>query len=136
MTKILHLDCVGGVSGDMFFSAVSGLPIVAEELERILGGLPLPEWSYRIKNRREVCIAVRQLELDWKKPEEGPSDPHAIGHLIAEGSIPEAVRRDALAMLDLLVHAEAGVHGVENDHLHFQSDRLRHRWQRPRMRSW
>lgn len=119
MRKILHLDCVGGISGDMFVSALSGLPVASDELADILGGLPIEDWSYGFSNRMELGIQARILDLAFASKKGDYTHPAAIRDVIEDADLPGEIRIDALAMLDRLAEAEGKVHGVAPDKVHF-----------------
>ncbi len=118
MSKNLHLDCVGGMAGDMFLSAVTALPFDFHQWKAWLNTLPLGDWSLDIVEREECGFQVRMLELAF-------NDPAHLAHVsdiqkvIKGGELPEAVVAHALAMLDELAQAESAVHGKPMDALHF-----------------
>ncbi len=116
--KTLHLDCIGGISGDMFLSAVTGILPDLKEWERILADLPVSGWAASFQTRGECSLQVRTLDLkitgepDFRHPTD-------IRAAIEKASLPAFVEEKALAMLDALAEAEARVHGIPVESVHF-----------------
>ena len=114
--KILYLDPILGISGDMTISALldAGLPF--EEIAGLLAQVPLPLPEI-------VPVRLHQGIIEGTHLNIADSDihltPREMGKLINELSEEAAVKAAALAMLDILVDAESKVHGVPKDETHF-----------------
>ncbi len=112
--KILYIDPVFGISGDMMISALidAGLPF--EEVARALKAIPDLPAIEPVKVRQGVLGGVR-LDI-------APSDLHLhVREMIMSiDGLPtaEKVREDAKGMLDIIVEAESKVHGVPKDKVH------------------
>ncbi len=140
-TLAIHLDLVGGISGDMFVAAmVDALPALAApilaELSRVRAeGEATPEFveaaSGGLRARR-FRVAPAAGAPDYRRPSIGQASVIAgAGHEHA-GTAYAALRRrleraplsaptreHALALLALLAAAEAQVHGIPVDDVHF-----------------
>jgi len=113
--KILYIDPIFGISGDMMVSAFidAGLPF--GELEDTLRKFPFVLPSMAPVQKAQGIIKGIHLEI-------GESDRHltvremedAIDGLDAE----DAVKRDARGMLDIILNGEAKVHGTTKDDVH------------------
>lgn len=119
MSKKLHLDLVGGLAGDMFSSALSGILENSDEYFRILGLLPIKNWHFSFANKLECGISARLLKLEVPKVEHSLAHVENIAEVIEKAGLPEKVTTDSLAMLDLIANAEATVHGTTVDKIHF-----------------
>lgn len=116
----LHLDPVGGVAGDMFVAAlVHGRPelelVVLDQLRR--SGLPERHRTDFRGDRRGGIFGLRfSVEV-----ENGPASGtlHEILERIAGSAMDEAVKRRASAIYRRLGEAEAAVHGVPPETVHF-----------------
>ncbi len=125
--KTLYLDCGMGAAGDMLTAALLGLvsdrDAVLDELNGALGGLAVV--SAEDMTRCGVCGL--HVKVDIAGDEEGKELRHRHAHtsigelrsLLASAPVPDKVRADAIAVFDLLAEAEAKVHGVEPENVHF-----------------
>jgi hypothetical protein len=114
---IAHLDCSTGISGDKFLAALVDAGFSAEALRAGLEPLGLAD-AVRVVPRPSRGIAALGIDVDdlaglpvrtWA----------GIRDLIATSALPERVRTRSLAALTSLAEAEAAVHGVEVDDVHF-----------------
>lgn len=85
--KLLHLDPLGGASGDMFFAALLDLGAPLEKITDCLQKLPLAQ-EFRIDVETKVNRGFEGLQLkvrlkegkDWISPESMPSHSHDHSH--------------------------------------------------------
>ncbi len=113
--KILYIDPIFGISGDMMVSALIDAGFPFGELTNILQEFPLRLPAIVPVQRTQGVIKGIHLEI-------GKSDEHLtvremeeiIDGLKAESS----VKRDAKGMLDIVLDGEAKVHGTMRDELH------------------
>ena len=114
--KILYLDPVLGISGDMTISALLDAGCPFSTLTDMLAQLPVTMPAIEPETKRHGAVVGTHLAM-------GPSDIHlsvAQMRQMIEGLDTEArVRTDALAILDVVVDAESKVHGVPKDEIHF-----------------
>lgn len=123
---ILYCDCYSGISGDMFLGALldAGLPQV--HLEGELRKLDLAEFGGVSARRvQRGALAASLLELDLR-PEHGEPGGHAhhrhfddIRRLIEASGLAPRVQEASLAVFQKLAEAEARVHGVTVESVHF-----------------
>jgi uncharacterized protein (TIGR00299 family) protein len=119
----IHLDLVGGIAGDMFAAAmIDALPSLAkpmqDELERVR-----PDGAARpaFEEASSAGLRARRLVVDTngaKRHAHGMSY-ESLRRTIADAGLSPATREHALALLSLLGEAEASVHGVPIDDVHF-----------------
>ncbi|MGY1814929.1 nickel pincer cofactor biosynthesis protein LarC [Blastococcus sp. SYSU D00820] len=116
MTRVGWLDLSSGVSGDMLLGALVGAGVPLETLTAALDPLDLPI-ALRAEQIRRAGLAAIRVHVD--APEEG--QPHRTwadvrGLLVR---LPEPLRSSASAVFAALARAEAAVHGVPADDVHF-----------------
>ena len=117
----VHLDALGGVAGDMFVAAV--LHLRPDLCDRVMTDLAavLPEGAQpRLRATRAGGLSARGLALD-----EVPPASHAIAAFpafrdrIASAPLSAGTAAQAVGILTRLAEAEAAVHGVDPDRVHF-----------------
>jgi len=120
----IHLDLVGGIAGDMFVAAmIDALPALAkrvlDELARVQpDGAALPAFA------DATAAGFRARRFGIAAAKTNARDAHGTSYVtlrrrIAEAPIGPGTRTHALALLALLGEAEASVHGVAIDDVHF-----------------
>lgn len=130
----LYLDLSMGAAGDMLAAALLELlPDRAGALAQ-LNGLGFPGVRYALEPAVKCGVTGSHLSVTVDGQEEEPhhhdhGEPHhhhhhsdlaSIRHLVESHlNLPEAVRRDVLAVYDLLAQAESQVHGVPMEQIHF-----------------
>ena len=120
--KLLYLDCFAGISGDMFLGALLDLGMSEDALRKELSKLKLPGFS--ISTRRVVKNSVAATKFDVT--EEGHHH-HEHDHrhytdivaMISGSELSETVKRRALSAFRRLGEAEARIHGVPLEQIHF-----------------
>jgi uncharacterized protein (TIGR00299 family) protein len=120
----IHLDPVGGVAGDMFIAAIlDGFPeLEAGAVDAMrLAGLPETWQVTRQADRRKGLAGSRLIfkMAQGAQRDSGSKSYTEIRQMIAESDLTQPVRVRALAILDILGAAEAKVHGVDIDSVHF-----------------
>ena len=118
---VLYLEPVGGIAGDMFLAAAVDLGVEVAKLQSALSGLGVSGW--RLRTSRAERHAITGTHLDVEVAEEASHghrslpDIRALIHRAASLS-PRAKER-ALAIFQVLGEAEAKVHGVPLEEVHF-----------------
>ncbi|MGA2137762.1 MAG: nickel pincer cofactor biosynthesis protein LarC [Verrucomicrobiia bacterium] len=128
--KVLYLDCFAGISGDMFLGALLDLGVSEEALRTELAKLKLP--GYTISTRRVVKQNISATKFDCieKTPALHPPAPRLrrtgehrgyseIAGMITGSGLSENVKRRALSVFKRLGEAEAKIHGVPLEQIHF-----------------
>jgi pyridinium-3,5-bisthiocarboxylic acid mononucleotide nickel chelatase len=118
LSRVAYLDCVGGLAGDMFVAALLDAGADVDVLRGVSGQLGL----------RDVEIAVEEVERGGLRAlhvrvSSGTQPPRRswleIRSVVLDADLDEDVRRRVLAVLTRLAEAEARVHGVAPEDVHF-----------------
>jgi len=137
--KYAYCDCFSGISGDMFLGALvdAGLPV--DTLRDGLAQLHLPEpLEIVVSETRKGALRATQLDVvvgeshhhhhNHDHSDEHPHEHYHEHHhrhlsditeLIENSGLSDRVKRTSLAIFQVLAEAEARVHGIEIDHVHF-----------------
>jgi uncharacterized protein (TIGR00299 family) protein len=117
--KVLFIDAFSGIAGDMLVGALIDLGVPEQMLRDALSTLPLEAYDLRLARRDRGGISA--LALDVIVHKEQPSrDYAAICALIERAvAVPEGARTLALRAFAVLAEAEAAVHGVRIEDVHF-----------------
>jgi hypothetical protein len=116
--NILHLSCVNGVSGDMLLAALLDLGLSLEDLEHDLAGLGLD--SFSLEYSEKIVAGITTTHLDVRQTKDQPLRHFTdIKKIIENGDLPDDVKAGSIQTLTHLGLAEAKVHGVRLDDVHF-----------------
>lgn len=118
--KTLYLDCQAGISGDMTVAALldSGVPL--EYLESQLARLSLPADSYRLTVAAAKRHGIAALKFDVAVSAQQTHRHYPdIAKLISVSSLSERVKELSSRIFRRLGEAEAKVHGVAINDVHF-----------------
>ncbi len=113
----LYLDCFSGISGDMMLGALVDLGVPLAHLRDRLGRLAVA--GYRISSRRvtRTHLTGTKVNVDVKRKQPGRGIDE-ITRILDRSRLTEKVRNRALDAFNLLVDAEAHVHGVPRKRVH------------------
>ena len=118
--KTLYLDCFSGISGDM---TVGALVDAGADFAALRGGLmALGVPGFRVEAEKVVKRGVAATQFHVVVDPDAPKPHrhlHHIEHIITGAPLPEAVRAGALKTFRVLAEAEAAVHGIAVEKVHF-----------------
>lgn len=115
---LAYLDCSTGISGDKFLGALIDAGYSLDRLSETLALLDLPPHEIVVEwvTRGGISGAHIGVESDHEQPHRTWKD---IRDLLTHSALPGRVRDTAIVAFGMLAEAEAKVHGVEVDHVHF-----------------
>jgi len=115
---LAYFDCFSGISGDMTLAAMIDAGLDADFLQDQLSMLDMTGWSLSVhRSARHGLSGIRcDVEVDQGQPRRNYQE---IRRLIEKSGIPDRVKARAVNILEVLAEAEAHVHGVEKEHVHF-----------------
>src|SRR5215210_4318298 len=122
MAAAIYFDCFSGISGDMTLGALVDAGLSLDELAAGLrAGLPsLAGYELRAERVAQHGIAGSRVTVALNEAERQPQrDWRAIRALLVESALPAPALAPALAIFGALARAEAHVHGVEVEAIHF-----------------
>lgn len=117
---ILYFDCQAGISGDMTVGALFDLGVPLEHLRAELDKLALPAASYELSVARTERQHLAALKFDVTVHDLHTHRHYAaIDALIADSALADPVKEKARRIFRRLAEAEARVHGVPLEEVHF-----------------
>lgn len=120
MKKILFYDAFAGISGDMNLGALVDLGVPAEHLEKELEKLNIEGFRLDVKRDMRKGISGTKVTVVIENPEnEKHRHLRHIEELINASSLSDAIKRKALAIFLKLAEAEAKVHDMDIQKVHF-----------------
>lgn len=121
MRKVLYLEPVGGIAGDMFLAAGIDLGVSPEALSQALSGLGVPGWKLAVSRAVRHAISGTHLDVVLDEREAHPHRAYADIRALIEAAptLPPRAKERALAVFRAIGEAEAKVHGVSLDAIHF-----------------
>lgn len=118
MTRVVYLDCFAGISGDMMLGALvdAGWPV--EDLQAVVDALGLTGVTVRAErvHKHHLAGTLVTIHAPDAQPLRHPADLTAI---IERADLPESVRQRATGIILALAQAEATVHGMPVEEVHF-----------------
>jgi pyridinium-3,5-bisthiocarboxylic acid mononucleotide nickel chelatase len=118
MTRVLYLDCIGGIAGDMLLGALVDAGAPVERLLELPRRLALGD--VRIDVERVERQGVGALHVRVSPSTSPPRRTwRAMRETIENADLEEKPRALALRVLDRLAKAEAAVHGRPVEEVHF-----------------
>lgn len=123
----LHLDCPSGISGDMFCASLLHLGVPLSVFQESVASLHLPE-KVVLKAERAVRGGLAGLRFLVEDPGHHHHHDHEHHHgrnwaeirdLLKKSKLAPEVRDSALGMFQRVAEAEAKLHGVPVETVHF-----------------
>ncbi|MGM0652232.1 MAG: nickel pincer cofactor biosynthesis protein LarC [Bacillota bacterium] len=117
--KTIYFDCYSGISGDMALGALIDAGVSVEHLKKILSKMDLDGYSLEAEkvSRGGLAGTKAVVSLEDKKPVE-----RHLSHilkLIESSELPGPVKEKSSAVFKKLAEAEAAVHGMPVEKVHF-----------------
>ncbi|MCX7597513.1 MAG: nickel pincer cofactor biosynthesis protein LarC [Armatimonadetes bacterium] len=124
--KIAYVDLVCGISGDMFLGALIDAGAGLGGIRRLLSGLAPGLWDLKAERVKRGGIAATAVLVEAAEAERHHAHAGVHGRsyaelcdVLAQAALDEAIKADAAAMLRMLAEAEASIHGIAPDDVHF-----------------
>ncbi|MEM9804986.1 MAG: nickel pincer cofactor biosynthesis protein LarC [Cyanobacteria bacterium P01_D01_bin.56] len=119
MEKIAYFDCPTGIAGNMCLGAILSAGMPLETLLTQLKGLGLDgEYEFTVTQVRRQEQAATSVNIKLN-PAHGHRHLPDIETLIQQANLPSRVVEWSLAIFRELAAAEAAVHGIPADQVHF-----------------
>jgi uncharacterized protein (TIGR00299 family) protein len=116
---IAYLDCSSGISGDMFLGAMFDAGFSLETLRQALASMPLAGYTLDLAAYHDKGIRGSRFSVMLDEQEQPTRHLSEIMALLDTASLPQRARERAVAVFRCLAEAEAAVHGIAVEEVHF-----------------
>ncbi|MBT3385146.1 MAG: nickel pincer cofactor biosynthesis protein LarC [Prolixibacteraceae bacterium] len=118
--RILYYDCFAGISGDMNLGALIDLGVDKDYLITELKKLNIEGFHLEVKqDQRRGITGTRAKVIIENQENEKHRHLRHIEELINGSELTEQVKINALKIFDLIAEAEAKVHNISKEKVHF-----------------
>jgi len=113
--KILYIDPIFGISGDMMISAMVSAGLPFEEIDGLLKKVPLHLPSIKPVTQTQGVIEGVHLVIEDSHTHLSIAEMES---LMSGLDVEERIKKDALGMLGIILRAESKIHGINREELH------------------
>ena len=120
MSQLALIDCPTGLAGNMLLAALLDLGLPEAVVAQPLAALGLAD-AYRLVVEERRSAGLRGLHLEVELLEASPPHRHwrQLQQLLTEAALEPRLKARVLEVFGLLAAAEAAVHGVTPEQVHF-----------------
>ena len=119
MTRVLYLDCLSGISGDMLLGALVDVGLSVDDLRSELAKLQLDGYRLESTTTRRAGLAATRVTVSLEETKQPHRRLLDILTLIDNSGLPAGDKQRGTAIFQALAEAEAGVHGSQPDEVEF-----------------
>lgn len=116
---LLVLEPIGGIAGDMFLAAAIDLGVDPAAVEAALRTLGVPGWRLAVSRKTECGIAGTHVDVVVEGEQPSARGLREILALVDGSGLPPRARAVARALFERIGRAEAKIHGVPVEEIHF-----------------
>ena len=116
--KIAYGDLIGGLSGDMFVAALLDLGLPLNKLRTELKKIPTLKFELNSVTKSVHAVRATRFQVGCPKVE-SPRSWRDIQRLIKRSKLGADIKATGIAIFTCLAEAEAKIHGVAVDRVHF-----------------
>jgi uncharacterized protein (TIGR00299 family) protein len=117
--SLLVLEPIGGLAGDMFLAAALDVGVDRAALTAALQTLGVPGWRLEVTRRSVSGIAATHVDVVVEGAQPPSRRLADILALVGTSGLAPRARAAALALFERIGRAEAAVHGVPLEEVHF-----------------
>lgn len=117
--KVCYFDCPSGAGGDMLLASLLDTGISSRWLRSELNKLGLTDYSLKVSHKIRNGVAARQLIIRQKDKIPALRTLPGISRMIKKAGFSKKVVQRSLAVLTRLAEAEAKIHNLPVNRIHF-----------------
>ncbi len=119
LSKLIYFDCYSGISGDMALGALLDAGVKFEDLKELLACMKLDGYSFEAELVRRGGLAGTRAIVRIDDKTQSARHLTDILELIESSDLPSLVKENSSAIFNCLAEAEAAVHGISVNRVHF-----------------
>ncbi|WP_347243645.1 nickel pincer cofactor biosynthesis protein LarC [Thermogutta sp.] len=116
--KTAYFDCFSGISGDMVLGALVDVGVPIDAIQQAVDSLGLPDCRLEAREVRKNGFRATQVVVHTPR-EHHHRHLHHIVEMIRRSSLCESAKEQSIKVFTRLGEAEARVHGVPLEKVHF-----------------
>ena len=116
--RTIYFDCFSGASGDMILGALLDAGASESSVQAALEHLPLDDLAFDVRTVTRASLRATKVDVTVTGEQESRG-PREIEALLRRADLRPGVRERALRVFALLTEAEAKVHGIPPEAVHF-----------------
>jgi uncharacterized protein (TIGR00299 family) protein len=117
--RAVYFDCFAGVSGDMLVGGLLDLGVDLEALKLHLSSLGLAGYDIKSGRVKRSGVAAIKFDVDVEESSQPARRLADIRGMIQRSELSEVTKGRSIRIFERLAEAEAHVHGVGVDQVHF-----------------
>lgn len=117
--RLLYVDAFAGASGDMLLGALIDAGLALDALKAELGKLNLEGYELHAERVTSHGLTGTRLHVHDTLEAYPARHLHDIYHLVYDGMLSGDVKRKSMAVVERLGRAEASIHGIPLEEVHF-----------------
>lgn len=116
--KTLYFDCFAGASGNMILGALVALGIEQDKFVEQIKLLDISDFEIEFRTVDKSGVSAIHAEVKVP-PEHAHRHLHTIEKIINDSRLAETIKKRAVAIFTRLAEAEAKIHGIDVQKVHF-----------------
>ncbi|NLJ56484.1 MAG: nickel pincer cofactor biosynthesis protein LarC [Firmicutes bacterium] len=114
----LYLECTAGAAGDMILAALHDCGLEMKEFKKQLQLLPVKGYVFASERTNKKSLSALQIKIHVTEKQPARNLPE-ITAIIKGAALSTAVKEKSIAVFQTLARAEAKIHGISADKVHF-----------------
>ena len=117
--RVVYLDCFAGVSGDMLLGALLDVGLELDALQAELQKMDLDGYELEAVHKRDHGLTGTKLHVHDTLQAYPARHLHDIRQIVEGSTLTDTVKQRSMAVIERLGRAEAKIHGVPLQEVHF-----------------
>jgi len=117
--KILYIDCLSGISGDMFIGALLDAGAEEKKLVKKISSILPPHAKIKIWDEKRGSFTGKRFKVEVSKKETKERHLKDIRTLLEGSKLDKDIIEKSKKMFEELAEVEAKIHGVSKEEIHF-----------------
>lgn len=118
-SQIAYIDCAAGISGDMTLGALIDAGVPIELLNRAIGSLGLSGVEIKVAETRRCGLRAKKADVHFEPETVHRHLPEILDRINSAELLTDGAKRIASSIFQRLGEAEAKVHAVPIEKIHF-----------------